>query len=269
MANDVAHPALPERLDTPQVVGRARMLGRCRWSMCVCWRWCRHRWRVWRGGVSRADRRLFTTCCSSARSRSSTTSSLFTPASPWGALVILVPVIGGLGVTFIVTNIRAGSEGAWRAGSHGRHLLQERRDQADRRGCEITCFGVVDRQRRGRRARRARSSRSARRSVPRWAVDPHVDGTAHHPGCRRRRRRHRRDVQHTHRRCAVRHRADDAGDQRQHLHAGGIATGTATFIGRVFFGDTPAFDVPAEPRDLAGRMEELGDPAVLTWHWAR
>ncbi len=28
--------------------------------------------------------------------------SLFTPPSPWGALVILVPVIGSLGVTFIV-----------------------------------------------------------------------------------------------------------------------------------------------------------------------
>src|SRR5579863_762994 len=30
-------------------------------------------------------------------------SSIFTPAPPWGAWVILVPVIGGLGVTFIVT----------------------------------------------------------------------------------------------------------------------------------------------------------------------
>src|SRR5579863_7870647 len=31
-------------------------------------------------------------------------SSIFTAPPPWGWLVILVPVIGGLGVTFIVTN---------------------------------------------------------------------------------------------------------------------------------------------------------------------
>src|ERR1700760_266436 len=30
-------------------------------------------------------------------------SGLFTPASPWGPLVILVPVLGGIGVTFIVS----------------------------------------------------------------------------------------------------------------------------------------------------------------------
>ncbi len=38
-------------------------------------------------------------------------SSLFTPASPWGALVILVPVIGGLGVTFIVTTFAPEAKG--------------------------------------------------------------------------------------------------------------------------------------------------------------
>src|SRR5277367_6390864 len=38
-------------------------------------------------------------------------SSLFTPSSPWGALVILVPVIGGLGVTFIVTTFAPEAKG--------------------------------------------------------------------------------------------------------------------------------------------------------------
>jgi CIC family chloride channel protein len=38
-------------------------------------------------------------------------SSLFTPPSPWGAWVILVPVIGGIGVTFIVNNFAPEARG--------------------------------------------------------------------------------------------------------------------------------------------------------------
>jgi len=38
-------------------------------------------------------------------------SSIFTAAPPWGAWVILVPVIGGLGVTFIVTNFAPEAKG--------------------------------------------------------------------------------------------------------------------------------------------------------------
>jgi len=37
--------------------------------------------------------------------------SLFTPASPWGALVILVPVVGSLGVTFIVNTFAPEAKG--------------------------------------------------------------------------------------------------------------------------------------------------------------
>src|ERR1700679_2847010 len=37
--------------------------------------------------------------------------SVFTPPSPWGALVILVPVIGGMGVTFLVTNFAPEARG--------------------------------------------------------------------------------------------------------------------------------------------------------------
>jgi CIC family chloride channel protein len=37
--------------------------------------------------------------------------SEFTPPSPWGALVILVPVLGGLGVTFIVSNFAPEARG--------------------------------------------------------------------------------------------------------------------------------------------------------------
>ncbi len=38
-------------------------------------------------------------------------SSVFTPASPWGAWVILVPVLGGIGVTFIVSNFAPEAKG--------------------------------------------------------------------------------------------------------------------------------------------------------------
>ena len=38
-------------------------------------------------------------------------SNLFTPASPWGPLVILVPVLGGIGVTFIVSNFAPEAKG--------------------------------------------------------------------------------------------------------------------------------------------------------------
>jgi chloride channel protein, CIC family len=49
--------------------------------------------------------------------------NVFTPASPWGALVILVPVIGALAVTFLVTNFAPRGPRPWRAGGHGRDLL--------------------------------------------------------------------------------------------------------------------------------------------------
>ena len=38
-------------------------------------------------------------------------SSVFTPAGPWGAWVILVPVVGGLGVTFIVSTFAPEAKG--------------------------------------------------------------------------------------------------------------------------------------------------------------
>lgn len=37
--------------------------------------------------------------------------SVFTPASPWGAFVILVPVVGSIGVTFIVRNFAPEAKG--------------------------------------------------------------------------------------------------------------------------------------------------------------
>src|SRR5580693_3132801 len=37
--------------------------------------------------------------------------SVFTPASPWGALVVLVPVLGGFLVTFLITNFAPEARG--------------------------------------------------------------------------------------------------------------------------------------------------------------
>src|SRR5271154_401949 len=37
--------------------------------------------------------------------------NVFTGASPWGALVILVPVIGAIGVTFLVVNFAPEAQG--------------------------------------------------------------------------------------------------------------------------------------------------------------
>ena len=90
-----------------------------------------------------------------------------------------------------------------------------------RRGREVARLGDRDRQRRARSGARGRSSRSARRSARRWARSCACRRAAHHPGRGRRRRRHRRDLQHADRRRHVRDRADDARGQRAHLPAGG------------------------------------------------
>jgi CIC family chloride channel protein len=37
--------------------------------------------------------------------------NVFTPPAPWGVLVILVPVIGAIGVTFLVTNFAPEAKG--------------------------------------------------------------------------------------------------------------------------------------------------------------
>ena len=37
--------------------------------------------------------------------------NVFTAPSPWGALVVLVPVVGAIGVTFLVTNFAPEAKG--------------------------------------------------------------------------------------------------------------------------------------------------------------
>jgi len=62
----------------------------------------------------------------------------FTPANPWGTWIILVPVVGGLVVTFPGDEFRArGGAGAWRPRSHGRDLLSRRARSARGGGGEV------------------------------------------------------------------------------------------------------------------------------------
>ena len=42
--------------------------------------------------------------------------NLFTPPSPWGAFVILVPVFGGIAVTFLITKFAPEARGHGEAG---------------------------------------------------------------------------------------------------------------------------------------------------------
>ena len=127
--------------------------------------------------------------------------NLFTPASPWGPLVILVPVIGGFGVTFLVTDFAPEARG---------HGVPEVMDaiyyrsgviRPGGRGGEVAGLGARDRQ---RRRGRPRGPDHPDRLGARLDPGPdHADGrrAADHPGRGRRRRRHRRDLQHADRRA--------------------------------------------------------------------
>jgi hypothetical protein len=71
--------------------------------------------------------------------------SVFTPPSPWGAFVILVPVFGGIVLTLSGQQFRSRSTRPPRPRSHGRHLLQQRRDSADRGGDQaVRLTGVIE-----------------------------------------------------------------------------------------------------------------------------
>ena len=79
----------------------------------------------------------------------------FTAPSRWGAFVILAPVVGGVIVTFLVSNFAPEAKGHGVPGSDGRHLLQRGHDPADRRPGEVARLGGCDRQRLVGRPRRS------------------------------------------------------------------------------------------------------------------
>ena len=116
--------------------------------------------------------------------------------------------------------LRARGQGPRRARGDGRHLLQGRHDPADRRAREIARLGGRDRQRLVGRTRRPDHPDRLGDRLDAGPDHPDAGGPAHHPGRRRRRRGHRRDLQHADRRRDVRHRTDAAGGERRHLPAG-------------------------------------------------
>ena len=144
------------------------------------------------------------------------------PAAPWG--VAGDPGAGGRRARRDLPRhqLRARGEGPRRARGDGRDLLQARRDPPDRRGRRSRWPRRWRSAAARRSAAKGRSSRSARRSARRSGRSIRMPtGAAHHPGRGGRRRRHRRHLQHADRRRDVRHRTDDAGNQRHHLPAGG------------------------------------------------
>ena len=70
----------------------------------------RHHHRLWRGAVSGTDRN-YPQRRLPRIVRDRYDASVFTPPGPWGAFIIIVPVIGGLIVTYLITNFAPEARG--------------------------------------------------------------------------------------------------------------------------------------------------------------
>ncbi len=147
--------------------------------------------------------------------------NVFTGASPWGPWVILVPVVGGILVTFLVSNFAPEAKGHGVPEVMDAIYYQQRGDPAGGGGREVAGFGDRHRHRIVGRPRGADHPDRLGAGLDARPDRAHAGRTAHRAGRRRRRRRHRRDVQHPDRRGDVRHRADAARGERRHLPAGG------------------------------------------------
>jgi len=163
------------------------------------------------------------------------------PRSIW-QLVWLSPVLGGLGVVFLVERFARGGQRPWRSGGDGRGLLQA----GDIRGLvarSIAGFGLSI----GSGAavgREGRSFRSARRWGRFFPGHQALYLAKDHAAFGRSRRWDCRDFQHTARWRAVRPGNSVARGFEPHLSSGRVATGAATSIGRILIGLDPAFVVP-------------------------
>lgn len=121
--------------------------------------------------------------------------NLFTPPSPWGPFVILVPVIGALAVTFLVTKFAPEAQG---------HGVPEVMDAIYYRGgvirpivrvCEVARLGNRDRQRGSRWAGGPDHSNWVCARLDRGSDRSPASGAAYYARGGGRRRRYRRDFQ--------------------------------------------------------------------------
>ena len=147
------------------------------------------------------------------------------PPSPWGPAIILVPVVGGLIVVWLVRSFAPEAKG------HGVPEVmyaiyhQNGNIRGDRRGGEVAGLGDLDRHRRlGRPRGPDHPDRLVLRLDLRKGARPRAR-PEDHAAVGRRRRRHRRDVQHAARRRALRLGDPAAGNLLAHLPAGGRGDG--------------------------------------------
>src|SRR5271170_1530457 len=122
-------------------------------------------------------------------------SNLFTPASPWGVLVILAPVIGSVAVTFLITKFAPEARGHGVPEVMNAIYYHGGGDSACRRGCQIIGLGYRARQRLVFGSRRPDHSDRFRPGIDIGPGRSHAARAAQHSRCRRGRRRHRGDIQ--------------------------------------------------------------------------
>ena len=141
--------------------------------------------------------------------------NIFTAAAPWGPLVILVPVVGAVGVTFLVTNFAPEAKG---------HGVPEVMDAIYYKGGVIRpvvalvkslASALCDRQRFVGRAGRTDHPDRLGTWLHTGSDHPHARWTADRARRCGRRRGHRIDFQYSDRRRHVRHRTDDARGKRR------------------------------------------------------
>ncbi len=146
--------------------------------------------------------------------------NIFTAPAPWGPLVILVPVLGAVGVTFLVTNFAPEAKGhgvpevmdaIYYKGGVIRPVVALVKSLASAIAIGSGCIG---------RAGRADHPDRLGARLDAGADHPHAGGPADRPRRRGRRRGNRLDFQYAHRRRDVRHRADDARGERGDLSSG-------------------------------------------------
>jgi CIC family chloride channel protein len=187
-------------------------------------------------------------------------SSLFTPASPWGVLVVLVPVVGAIGVTFIVTHFAPEAKGhgvpeVMDAIYYNRGIIRPIVAVAKSLASALSIGSGAAVGREGPIIQIGSAFGSTLGQVIRMSMGQRIILVAAGAGAG----------------IAATFNTPIGGvlfatelmmpeiSVNTFLPVA-IATGTATFIGRLFFGDRPAFDVPA---NLAMLPTEAKSAAIL------